>query len=337
MCSTAPSIMLLHVLLAVLVAATAAQTPTTGDPDLATALGRRPHYSMLLDLLTQSGLLTQLNALPQITLFAPTNQALSDIPNDEYNDLKADPNRLSEFLKYHVTTDEAMRTDRNHNDVVLKSLNNDMPIRINFYPNVHTVSVEGVNITERNIRIANGYIQGVEEPIEEPRGDVTDIINDMDDTSILANLLASTGLDKVIAADKNITVFAPTDEAFEHLDDSILTYLQQNPKLAREVLLYHVVQKSTYYSIGMRHELVLKTSDSHKDILMILEREGDDCDDDDDDEECQDGLFVNSARIEERDISATNGVVHTLEEVLIPQSVLVQLEDQGFGHLLVGR
>ena len=31
--------------------------------------------------------------------------------------------------------------------------------------------------------------------------------------------------------DKNITVFAPTDDAFEELDDQILTYLQQNPKL----------------------------------------------------------------------------------------------------------
>jgi len=328
--------MLRHVLLVVFLAGAAAQGPTAGsNPDLATALKRRPHYSMLLDLLTQSGLLTQLNALPQITLFAPTNTALSNIPNDEYNDLKADPNRLSEFLKYHVTTDEAMRTDNKHNDVVLKSLNNDMPIRINFYPSVHTVSVEGVNITERNIKIANGYIQGVEVPIEEPQGDVTDIINDMDDTSILASLLATTGLDKVISADRNITVFAPTDEAFNNLDTSVLTYLQQNPALLKEVLLYHVVQKSTVYSIGMRHELVLKTSDAHKDILMVMER--DDWCDDDDDCDNDDQLFVNSARIEDRDISATNGVVHTLEEVLIPQNVLVQLEDQGFGHLLVGR
>jgi len=312
-----------HVMLMVMVGGALAQTNTPG-PDLETALSKRPHYSMLLDLLRSSGLLNQLKQLPKMTLFAPTNAALSDMPNDEYNDLKADAGRLTEFLQYHVTTDEAWHTSGRDNDRVFNSLNNNLPIRINVYRTLHTISAEGENITEPNIKVANGWVQGIESVMEPPTGDVVDVINAWGETTILAKLIAASGLDSILRSDKNITVFAPTDDAFEELDDQILTYLQQNPKLLEEVLLYHVVQKTTLYRIGMRHSLTFQTSDHHKDVLMIREGEGDD----------EDDIYLNHAVLEDTDISATNGVIHTISDVLIPSTVLVELEDQGFGHLI---
>ena len=47
-----------------------------------------------------------------------------------------------------------------------------------------------------------------------------------------------------------------------------------------------------------------------------------------------DEIFLNHALVDERDISATNGVVHTIEALLIPPNVLIKLEDQGLGHLI---
>jgi len=224
-----------HVILMVLVGGAMSQTGAPAQ-DVEQQLSKRPHYSMLLDLLKTTGLLDQLKALPQMTLFAPTNAALSDMPNDEYNALKADTARLTEFLQYHVTTDEAWHTTGRDNDKVLKSLSNSLPIRINAYRTLHTISAEGVNITEPNIKVANGWIQGIESVMEPPTGDIVDVINAWGETSTLAKLIAASGLDSVLRADQNITVFAPTDEAFEELDDQILTYLQQNPALLEEVL-----------------------------------------------------------------------------------------------------
>jgi len=314
-------IMIGHVILMVLVGGAMSQTAAPAQ-DVETQLSKRPHYSMLLDLLKTTGLLDQLKALPQMTLFAPTNAALSDMPNDEYNALKADTARLTEFLKYHVTTDEAWHTKGSDNDKVFKSLSNSLPIRINVYKTLHTVSAEGENITEPNIKVANGWVQGIGSVMEPPQGDIVDVINSFGETSILAGLLAASGLDSVLRADQNITVFAPTNEAFEGMDDQILTYLQQNPALLEEVLLYHVVQKTTLYRIGMRHTLTFQTSDHHKDVLMIREEDDDDA------------IFLNHAVIEDADISAINGVMHTISDVLIPSTVLVELEDQGFGHLI---
>jgi len=291
-------------------------------PDIETALSKRPHYSMLLDLLKSANLLDTLKAMPNMTLFAPNNQALSDIPNDEYNQLKNDPTRLADFLKYHVTAGSfhAGNSGRDK-EQVFTSLNNNLPIRVNNYGQLHTVAAEGCNITEKNIGVANGFIQGIDDVMNAPHGDVVDVIKGYPETQILAKLIHDAGLESAIKADQNITVFAPTDEAWNNLDQGVRTYLQQNPKLLKEVLLYHVVPKMTLYSIGMRHSMVFETSDSHKDSLVLLENDDDD-------------LFIDHAEIGDRDLSGTNGVVHTIDDFLLPTSVLVELEDQGFGHLL---
>jgi len=310
-----------QLLLCVLVSCAQAQQAPADD--IETALTKRQHFSMVLDLLRQSGLLDQLKQAPQVTLFAPTNQALSDIDSDDYNDLKADTATLKLWLQYHASTEMAWHhTSLASNDLELKSLNNGLPIRINVYWQMHTVTAEGVNITERNIPVANGYVHGIDGYMEAPAGDVVDIINAIDECTTLSKLIATAGLEATLRGDHNVTVFAPEDFAFEDLDDQVLNYLQSNPNVLKEVLLYHVVQKTTLYSIGMRHQMTFPTSDARHDSLMLLEGE-------DDDE-----IFLNHALVDERDISATNGVVHTIEAVLIPPNVLIQLEDQGLGHLI---
>merc|ERR1711936_1391165 len=71
-------IMIGHVILMVVGGAMSQTTAPAADVE--TQLSKRPHYSMLLDLLKTTGLLDQLKALPQMTLFAPTNAALLTCP-----------------------------------------------------------------------------------------------------------------------------------------------------------------------------------------------------------------------------------------------------------------
>jgi len=316
--------MLYHVMCLLLVGGAVCQdqgAPSGGDIEsVLTGLG---HYSMILDMLRSTGLLDQLKQMPSVTLFAPIDEALMELPADDLATIKNDTARLTEFLQFHVSPGQAWQytPGDNSNDKVLTSLYNQLPIRVNVYPAVHSVSAEGVNISEFNIPVSNGVVHGIDGVMLAPTGDVVDIVNAHEDLTTLAQLIATSGLDSVLRNDKNITFFAPVDGAFQSLDPEVLKFLQANPSALEEVLLYHVVQDTTLYSVGMRHSMTFPTADHHKDSLMLLETA---------DEE----LFLNHAMVGERDISATNGVIHTLEQVLIPYSVLVQLEDVGLGHLV---
>jgi len=310
------------VLLCVVGAALGQSTAPTRKPagDIEAVLSKKPHYSMLLDLLRTTGLLDELKQVNQMTLFAPTNAALSMIPDADYNALKSDTLKLRALLQYHATTDEAWHTQARANDKVFNSLDKNLPIRVNSYREVHTLAAEGVNITEANIHVANGYVHGIDGVMAPPAGDIIDIINNNPNTSILSKLLANAGLDTVIRADHNITLFAPTDAAFAKLSDEALTFLQNNPKALQETLLYHVVGKTTLYSIGMRHAMTFDTADKHHDSLMLIE------------DPANGDVYLNHAKVNTADISATNGVIHLLDDVLIPTSTLISIEDQGL-HL----
>jgi len=290
--------------------------------DLETLLTRKHHYSILLGLLRTSGLLDQLKAEDQLTIFAPTNIALSRIPSNDFAALKSDAKRLTDLLTYHVTTEIAWHPVGMDNDKVFTSLNNNLPIRINYYYRLHAYAAEGINITERSQRFANGWLHGIDGVMMPPEGDVIDLIQDNPDLSMFAKHLTDAGLNDVIRADKNITVFAPNNAAFQKLNAGVLTYIEHSVETMKHILMFHVVERWTLYSIGMRHQMVLQTADRHQeDLLMLIESFDGDLD-----------ISVNNAKIVTKDISATNGVVHILEDVLIPTSVLIQIEDEGLGH-----
>jgi len=256
---------------------------------------------------------------PGMTLFAPTNLALSSIPDADFNALKNDKTRLTQLLQYHVAN-QAFHTNSRAYDKALTSLDRNLPIRFNSYREIHTISAEGVNITESDIRVNNGWVQGIDGVMMQPQGDIVELLKNNPNTTILSKLISQAGLASAISGDMNQTLFAPTDAAFSHLDDQALTYLQNNPAALKEVLLYHLVPKVSLYSIGMRHAQTFQTADKRHDSLMMLENPN------------NDDIYLNSAKVSKADISATNGVIHLLDDVLVPTNVLIQIEDQGL-HL----
>lgn len=106
---------------------------------------------------------------------------------------------------------------------------------------------------------------------------VVDIINSSDDHTILAGILAETELDQTISQPGPFTVMAPTDEAFEALGDQ-LTQLQQNPDQLQQVIIQHLFQGEVTAA------------------------------------EAAEALEV---EVESGDIQASNGVVHSINEVLL--------------------
>lgn len=119
----------------------------------------------------------------------------------------------------------------------------------------------------------------------------------------LAKALAAADLIEVLQGDGPFTVLAPTDEAFAKLPAGTVEALlkPQNKARLQEVLKYHVIagRVAAKQVAGLDNAKTL----SGADVKIGLE----------------DGrLRVNQARVVKTDIDAANGLIHVIDEVLLP-------------------
>lgn len=69
---------------------------------VATAASGNPLLSTLVSAVKQAGLVDSLNTAPELTVFAPTNDAFAKIPAADLKKVLADKKTLTSILTYHV-------------------------------------------------------------------------------------------------------------------------------------------------------------------------------------------------------------------------------------------
>ncbi|HTR66252.1 MAG TPA: fasciclin domain-containing protein [Terriglobales bacterium] len=112
------------------------------------------------------------------------------------------------------------------------------------------------------------------------------------------------GLIDVLKGPGPFTVFAPTDEAFAKLPAGTLENLlkPENKEKLRSILTYHVVSGKVTAKDVM-HLDSAKTVEGES--IKITAGAS--------------GVMVNNAHVTKTDIAASNGVIHVIDTVLLPQ------------------
>ncbi len=131
-------------------------------------------------------------------------------------------------------------------------------------------------------------------------GRILDTADQAGDFGVLLSAVEGAGLVDTLDGDGPFTVFAPTDEAFADVPESI----SGDPDLLAQVLAYHVVPGNVT-SADLADGPV--TTVEGTDITIAT-----------------DGPTVNGVSIVEADITADNGVVHVIDQVLVPASIRAQ-------------
>src|SRR5579871_1322137 len=121
--------------------------------------------------------------------------------------------------------------------------------------------------------------------------------------SLVAAVKAA-GLVDVLKGPGPFTVFAPTDEAFAKLPAGTLENLlkPENKDKLRNILMYHVVSGKVTANDVM-HLDTAKTVEGGS--LKITAGDS--------------GVMVNNAHVTKTDIAASNGVIHVIDTVLVPE------------------
>jgi uncharacterized surface protein with fasciclin (FAS1) repeats len=117
----------------------------------------------------------------------------------------------------------------------------------------------------------------------------------------LATALQAAGLVETLKGEGPFTVFAPTDEAFAKIPHADLQALLADKAKLTKVLTYHVVPgKVTAADVVKIKEA--KTAEGQS--IKI---------------DTADGVKVDGANVVKTDIMASNGVIHVIDSVILPQ------------------
>lgn len=285
------------------------------NDNIVDVLAKDNRFETVYEAVLAAGLANDLaSADNSYTVFAPRNSAFARLvaANPGALDiLLADPEGLlTDILLYHVVPGKLMSSDVAEATSLTTLQGGDLAVLV--APN-GSISVNGAQIVEADIPAKNGVIHIIDgvllpQDLDLPEVPATAVeTNPLTIAEVLAedgrftsllNALEATDLADVFAAPGDYTLFAPTDEAFESIGELELSEAQ-----LKSILLYHVVGDSLTRDQLATDDLVPTLSNGRP---IFVNREGPNISN------------LSGAEVESFNINASNGIIHVIDEVMIP-------------------
>ena len=260
-----------------------------------------PNLSTLVSALTAADLVGTLSGPGPFTVFAPVNSAFENVPADVLQRLLASGNVdiLSRVLRYHVVPGRIRAADLTEGQTVTTVEGNTLRVTL-----AGGARVNNARITTTDIETGNGIVHLIDAVMTDNL-DIVDVAT-IRGFSSLVSAVATAGLVDAVrgnGAGDGITVFAPTNAAFEALGA-----LPSNPVLS-QVLTYHVVAgRALAASLSDNQQLTTLQGGAVRFRTNPTRLEG----------------IGNTVNITATDIVARNGVIHVIDAVLLPTAPITQ-------------
>jgi len=265
------------------------------------------------------------------TVMAPNDAAFAALPPGTLQYLLQHPQELAQVLLYHVVD---QRGDYGRGRIYADEIRNFEEVftlagqPLVFVVNGGKVLVNGnATVLIPNVDCSNGVVHVINSVLlpnagqlaekvsawmknnKNVRGNVKALPNivqlaqSVPQLSTLVTAVTVGKLVNVLSSSGPFTVFAPTNDAFQRLPSQFLNYLLSNVTALDEVLTYHVVAGNVTSSQLYDNEIV-PTLDSGYNITVHKDQRG--------------AIFVDFAQVINPNNFASNGVVHIIDEVILP-------------------
>ncbi|WP_170348579.1 MULTISPECIES: fasciclin domain-containing protein [Ruegeria] len=141
-------------------------------------------------------------------------------------------------------------------------------------------------------------------PVKAQAADIVDTAVSAGSFNTLVAAVQAAGLVDTLKGDGPFTVFAPTDEAFAALPEGTVEtlLLPENKDQLVEILTYHVVPAKVMSGDIAGKRAKVRTVQG--DQLSVNAKKG---------------VKVNDAKVVQADIEASNGVIHVIDAVILPE------------------
>ena len=131
--------------------------------------------------------------------------------------------------------------------------------------------------------------------------DIVNVAVEAGNFTTLAKALTAAGLVDALKGEGPFTVFAPTDEAFAKLPKGTLENLLKDKDALKNILLYHVVSGRVTSSDVVSLKSA-KTLSGQSIKISVVDNK----------------VMINKSSVTAVDVAASNGVIHVIDQVLIP-------------------
>jgi transforming growth factor-beta-induced protein len=291
------------------------QTQTETSQTIYDIIKSEPALSSFVALVEAGALSDNLQQDGPFTVFAPTNEAFAAFNTAAATD--EDVTR-TDILLYHVMNGHYTAADLAEKDAVMTlageflffnptEVNDETGIQLN----------ESVMVTRADIQASNGVVHIIDTVLTIPEGNdvfasdqgspensIVQVLEGDDRFDTLLALIEQAGLmGELQNTNANYTLFAPTDEAFEAADEVLVEEWLNDPEGALNTILsYHVV-----------NDRLTINQIANDDFLPTLEGRAIAVTTDEDVQ-----VYLNGRPIQEFNVLASNGIIHVMDEVVLP-------------------
>ena len=226
----------------------------------------------------------------KLTVLAPTDAAFRELGITPWNVRKVD--NLKEILLYHVFAGEVFSFDLVPG--FAETLNG-ASVKVSLDGGVFFNDAE---VKKADLRALNGVVHIIDKVLLPPTEDIVDkaVSFNPDEFNTLVEAVVKAELVDVLKSDGPFTVFAPTDAAFAKLGVDLGSLSKE---ALTKILLYHVVPAKVF-STDLANGFVQTAGGLYVEVNI----DGD--------------PMINNSKVIIPDVQTTNGVIHAIDEVLLP-------------------
>ncbi len=259
-------------------------------------------FKTLAAALTAADLIDSLKGEGPFTVFAPTDAAFDKLPDGTIDELLKPKNkkRLIALLTYHVVPGNVMAKDV-QKMTAAKTLNGQC---IDIVVNGRMVKVDDAKVSKTDVACSNGIIHIIDTVMLPAEQNIVETAEQAGKFMTLLAAAEAAGLIETLSGDDAFTLFAPTDEAFADLPKGTVESLLEpkNKNKLAAILKYHVVAGRVYSDDAMAAETAITLLGDELQFEVSGRR-----------------AKVNRVNLVKTNIDASNGVIHIIDKVLMPE------------------
>ncbi|MDF1844807.1 MAG: fasciclin domain-containing protein [Rubripirellula sp.] len=264
-------------------------------------------FTTLLTAAKAAGLAHTLQEEGPFTVFAPTDDAFAKLPSHTLQDLLKPENKekLATILKYHVLSGKVSAK----NAVQVGSAKTFAGDSVTISIRDGRLAVNDATVILNDVGASNGIIHVIDSVLMPPEPkNIVETAAAAGNFQTLLSAVEAAGLVETLQGRGPFTVFAPSDKAFTKLVKETLASLlkPESKHKLQAILKYHVVPGRLSFD-DIEHLKAIKTAQGAE-VRVKVDAFADP----------YPGLAINQSNIISGDIDAANGIIHVIDQVLMP-------------------